>query len=338
MITVFLEDVWEEIITRRGFALFEQKGIKLESNFFKTRAIKLNKLSRVDLVIATNPKLHILSWAQTHRIPVIFYALFPDLITGWNYKSNTYQEGLINGFKEKARKVQCILVNSHFTKNLLEPRFQSAIDLKVCYLGVDNRSISNKIQYFLTKPKKTRVLWNHMWRKDKGFIPALSIVLELAEKFSDIDFYIGRKENWGGKDLHRLKAFYRKFLYQIEEKRMENIVFSKMFYNQEDYWDFLRSIDIGFTCSNHESFGISMLEQAAAGIACVVPCIEAYPEIHVGALQVPPEKIKEGVEKLIRNEKERKRISNLCKVNASRYNIESFVNDFSQYIFRVLKL
>ncbi|MDO8657186.1 MAG: glycosyltransferase [Candidatus Levybacteria bacterium] len=338
MITVFLEDVWEEIISKRGFMLFKQKGITFEGNLFKNRAINYNKLKKIDLIVATNPSLSILSWAQKHHIPVIFYALFPDLITEWNYKKNTYREGLTNGFEKKVRKVHRILVNSCFTKELLESRFKFVIDQDVCYLGIDSRSISNRNQYFLKKPGKQSILWNHMWRKDKGFIPALSIILKLAEKYSNIDFYIGRKENWGGKDLYELKEFYKEFMHQIKEKKIKNIIFSKKFYKQEDYWNFLRSMDISFTCSYHETFGISMLEQAAVGIACVVPNVEVYPEIHKGALLVSPDKIIEGVEKLIRNEKACKRISNLCKENASSYNIENFVDNFSQHIFTVLKL
>ena len=91
MIVVFLEDIWEEIITKRGFKLLKEKGIKLEGNIFKNRPRKLADLKRVNMIVATNPNLAILSWAKNHRIPAIFYALFPDLILGWDYKSNCFK-------------------------------------------------------------------------------------------------------------------------------------------------------------------------------------------------------------------------------------------------------
>lgn len=337
MTVVFLEDIWQEIITERGIKLLKERGIKLVGNIFGKHPKNLIDLKQVDVIVATNLNLKILSWAKNHRIPEIFYALFPDLILGWDYKSNWYKNELNGSFANKLTGVQRILVNSHYTKKLLRKQLPQQTDLKICRLGVDYNSISNQAVSWLAAPKRLKVLWNHMWRKDKGFIDALSIILRLAEKFPQVDFIIGRKENWGGLALMELKKFYRQFLTQIKEKRIRNINFLNLFIRQKDYWSFLKSVDIGFSCSRHETFGLSMMEQAAAGIACVVPNTEVYPEIHNGAILLSYEKIEFGLVRLIEDKQLRNQVSRRCKENASKYDIGNFVTNFSQHIVEVVK-
>jgi len=175
-----------------------------------------------------------------------------------------------------------------------------------------------------------------MWRKDKGFIHALKITTNLANKYSNIDFYVGRKEDWGGGNIHNLQAAYANALSSIKKEKLKNICFIDKFKTQINYWRFLKSVDISFSCSFHETFGISMLEQEAAGIACVVPNIEAYPEIHKGALQSPLSSIQNNLEELIINKAKRNKVSNSCKKNAVNYSIEKFVDNLTSHIKKVL--
>lgn len=332
MITVYLENVWEEIITERGRSLFLEKGVNLEGNLFNKKANNTKGVSSAQLIIATDPQLSILQRAKINNIPVIFYALFPDQITGWDYKHNTYKNGVVYNFSKKINQVEKVLVNSNYSKNLLKSHLNSPIEFKVCYLGIDYKSISQKSVNKTEKQKSIKVLWNHMWRKDKGFIYALSIILYLARKFPKVDFYIGRKEEYAGGEIKQLKEFYRHFLYLIEKENIKNIYFVEYFYRQRDYWDFLKTMDISFTCSPHETFGISMLEQQAAGIACVVPKIEVYPEIHKGSLQVTQNGIEKGIEKLILDKELRTKIGKACVSNSSKFKIETFVSNFFKHI------
>ena len=176
-----------------------------------------------------------------------------------------------------------------------------------------------------------------MWRKDKGFIDALSIISRLAEKFPQVDFIIGRKEDWGGSNLKELKKIYRRFLVQIKKRKIRNISLLNLISQQKDYWSFLKSVDISFSCSRHETFGLSMMEQSAAGIACVVPNTEVYPEIHSGAMLLPYGKIESGLVRLIEDKQLRNQVSRRCKENASKYDIDNFLTNFSQHIVKVVK-
>lgn len=337
MITVFLEDVWEEIITEKGKRLLAEEEIKLEGNIFGKHPKKLTDLKQVDLIVATDSNLKLLNWAKIHKVPVIYYALFPDLILGWDYQANRYKNYLTSNFKTRIVKVQQILVNSTYTKSLLKGQLPQHIDLKICRLGIDFKSISCRTANLTTTPKRLKVLWNHMWRKDKGFIDAISIILDLAEKFPQTDFIVGRKEDWSGSALKELKKIYHRFLAQIKEKDIQNISFLEIIPPQEDYWSFLKSVDISFSCARHETFGLSMLEQEAAGIACVVPDAEVYPEIHSGAMLLPYDKIESGLVKLIEDKRLRNQLSRQCKKNASKYDIDKFVINFSQHIKEVVK-
>lgn len=335
--TVFMEDVWEEIITRRGLELFLGKGINLKSNLFKTNPVKIENLKHVDLIVATNPQLKILKIAEEYNIPTIFYALFPDLITGWDYNKNEYKKGLVKGFEKKITQVDKILVNSLYTKKLLGKRLSSCHNISTCYLGIDFDSIS-KISKKVSRTKnRTKILWNHMWRKDKGFIDALSTVLALAKKYPKVEFHIGRREDWGGGNLKEIKKFYQYFLNQLDKYNIRNVFISDKFEAQEDYWNFLSTFDVSFSCSPHETFGISMLEQQAAGIACVVPKQEVYKEVHKGSFQVPIQDIGKGLEELINDKNKLHNVSKACVKNAKKYNIDTFVQNFSKHILGVIK-
>lgn len=326
MITTYLENVWPEIITKRGMELFRKNNIVIKSDLMgNSQKEALNS----DLLVVTRPSFSI-SKGFSKRKPIIFYALFPDWITGWDFRLNKYKKGLYQGFEKNLDKADIVLANSQYTKKLILSRLEKPRKIDICKLGIDYKSIDG-----LTKKrsqKKIRVLWNHMWRTDKGFSKALNIIYRLAIKFPKADFLIGRKEDWGEHDTYKLKRSYHYFLFKIKKNNLKNISFLTLFDNQKDYWKFLGTIDIGFSCSAHETFGLSMLEQAAAGIACVVPSAEAYPEILKGSLKVSSEKIEEAVAQLIIDKDRRNKISIAAKKNAARYDIEHFVSQFSKYV------
>lgn len=342
MKTVYFEDIWEEIITAKGFRLFEKQGYKLESGLFRDHPHELSDLEQVDLIIATKPDLSLLESSKERGTPIIFYAIFPDLLTGWNYDLNTYKDRLNRNFENKLGLVDKILVNSNFTKKLISTRTSQEINMEVCYLGVDSKSIAISMPerngYNTNPTKKPTVLWNHMWRKEKGFTRALSIIFRLAQKYPKVDFIIGRKEFWGGQGVPVLKREYQDYLDQIEKKALTNIFFQENKYPQEKYWEFLNTVDISFSCSRHETFGISMLEQQAAGIACVVPSIEAYPEIHQGSLLVPLQQVESGIEGLITNKEKRAKIVEAGRKNAEKYTTEGFVDNLCSHMREALSM
>jgi hypothetical protein len=69
-----------------------------------------------------------------------------------------------------------------------------------------------------------------------------------------------------------------------------------------------------------------MLEQGAAGIACIVPNREYYPEIFQGALLAVPYRIGQYVFTLIDNRQFRETVSESCQESASRYDVGQWVD------------
>jgi len=338
-IKVFFEDVWEEIITRRGFSLLENNGIFAIGNYFQTkRRVSIPEIPRVkpDIVIATNPELRLLQFVSP-KTPLIFYALFPDKLIGWDEKKRSYKRKISNRFYQSRMKLIKVLTNSCYTKKLIEKSLPSFFELKieVCPLGIDVKSIANIEPLIIGKESKVRVLWNHMWRMDKGFISALEIIDDLSKKYPEVEFYIGRKERWGGKSVGKLKKVWRLIAPTLLKRK--NIFIKATFSLQDEYWRFIKSMSIGFSTAYHETFGLSMLEQAAAGIACVAPYGEVYPETLPEAMLVPRNQIEAAITKLIESEAERKRVAVSCQRNAEKYSIEKFVNRLVRHLISVIK-
>ena len=166
-----------------------------------------------------------------------------------------------------------------------------------------------------------------MWRSDKGVLEALNVINQLSPRYPNVEFWIGREESWGGNpDVNFIKQHTQPILVQLRSK--DNVFFQPSFKSGRaiDYWRFLTRFDIGFSVSPQEGFGLSMLEQAAAGIACVLPPREAYPEIHSEGLLTG--NIAEGISELIDNPLRRREISQKGVENASRFN----ANDWARRI------
>lgn len=334
---VYFEGVWDEIISTRGFTLFKKVGIDLCGDLFsKEHYYCLDKSPYPDLIIATNPNMESVKFGFSKNIPVIFYTIFPDQIVGWNFKTNKYKLKVLKNFKEKIKLSKKVLVNSNFSKDLIKSAWPEFLKLNptVCYLGVDTTSIG-KVKPSLTN-KSIKVLWNHMWRKDKGYIEALKIILELAEEYRNVCFIIGRKEDWDPRGDNGEKYYYTQFVKKIKEKSINNIQFKQVL-KIVDYWKLLKSVDISFSTSFHETFGLSMLEQEAAGIACILPKTEVYPEIHQGALLVEYKDIKNMLKEMIKNHQKRFKISASCIKNSQAYKIDNFVVSLAQILFGELK-
>lgn len=332
MFKVYFEGAWDEIISARGFKLFKKNGILLfGDSFYKERSFSLEKTPYPDLIIATNPNLNALNFGVLNNIPVIYYTIFPDQIIGWNFERNQYKFKISKKFKDNLQLSKKVLVNSDYSLELIKRAWPEFVDLNpsLCYLGIDATSIGKVM------PKQNResinVLWNHMWRKDKGFKEALEIILELAKDYSNVNFIIGRKDDWDPRGDKGEKKSYLLFLKKIKESGLNNVHFKKTSEVYE-YWKLLKTINIAFSTSYHETFGLSILEQEAAKIATVLPNIEAYPEVHKGSMLVDYKEIKNSIQKLINNTELRSKVREDCFKNAQSYNIDNFVITLSRII------
>jgi glycosyltransferase involved in cell wall biosynthesis len=118
---------------------------------------------------------------------------------------------------------------------------------------------------------------------------------------------------------------------------LSNVRYSRHFPTREEYWDFISSVDIAFSCSYHETFGIAMLEQAYAGAACVVPNSVAYPEVHAGTLVVEPSRVAEGISSLLQDAAQWTQVAASSRANAAKYTVEQTVKTLLTFVMQVEK-
>jgi glycosyltransferase involved in cell wall biosynthesis len=224
--------------------------------------------------------------------------------------------------------------NSLFTKRLLEERIEG-VQFDVCFLGLDLDAIDRCRHEKRTERLSLKVLWQHRWRTDKNLQGALDIVETLAAKYGDVTFLVGRYEDWDEPFWvpPSLKDYFARALPRLT--RLGNVQFLPHFVKQIEYWRFLSDIDIAFSCSYHETFGIAMLEAAYAGAACVVPNTVAYPEIHKGAMLMDHSQIATGMARLIEQPRFRKEVTNRCRQNAAKYDVNRTAEKLAGLIAQV---
>lgn len=320
---LYLANMWPQIITKRGVQLIEASGYEVSGNWLN---------SRLDFSHAQNIILPYANFGKPLPIPeknsdvwkrVASYILFPDSMVGWNHKSNVY-------LLRPDPVAQSVLENS--TQRFSQSQFSTDLiagvygysDERVIPLGVDTNSIKESVDN--APHKNLRVLWNHMWRKDKGTLEAFSIIKKLAQIHPEVEFWIGQQNTWdAGPDAQDFIDNCVPTLKILQN--MPNVEFFDRIKDQRAYWAWVSHADIAFSTAFHEGFGLSMLEQEAAGVACIVPNTEAYPEIHAGCMVVERKEIEKGLETLVSNSDVRKYVAQSCVENSTKYDTSVWVGN-----------
>lgn len=321
---LYLANVWPELITKRGIRLFRKKGWLVGGNWLNGTSPSLNDdvifmaPANFDGAITVSPE----DFSQSRIFP---YLLFPDELVGWSNDTNEYL------LKPNAKFLKLftdtylpIFSHSRFTTELVLKTYPQ-IERKrvnVTYLPIDYESIAG---FPDRKGKKLKVLWNHAWRSDKGVIKAFEAIDVLSKKYPRVSFYVGKNRRWGNKpDVEKVRRKATPLLKTLNEKK--NVQFVNTFRKHKDYLAFLKGFDIGFSSAYHEGFGLSMMEQAAAGIACVVPNRESYPELMPRALLYPDGKLEKSISALIEDSILRNTISRHCQKDAFQYDAKDWVD------------
>lgn len=323
---LYLANMWPQIVTEKGTRLLEKQGYIttgnwLDDNYNYSSADKIvhpyANFGQSVVITEENPKL----WKK-----VVSYILFPDSLLGWDIENKKYLFKKNNDAEQLLINSSKCLSHSNYSSQLVSNTYENMQNI-ILPLGVDTDSIKNSST---ETHKGLRVVWNHMWRSDKGTYEAFNIISDLAPKYPNVEFWIGQANTWSNRDSDSYKQECNsklKILYDIV-----NVRFFNRITNQEKYWAWLKHTDIGFSTSFQEGFGLSMMEQEAAGIACVVPNEEAYPELHAGCLILNRSQLTQGIMSLIENPIERKSLSQSCLENASKYDTSTWVNLLADYL------
>ncbi len=325
-------DVWT--FPHRGTEVLRDKGFEVGGNWsdppFHRR---LEEFSPDVVVYAPHRRVDALALHKEDilRTPTILWALYPDYLTGWDREKNVHERGFLESVTVLMPYFRKHLTQSLFTKRLLEQRVDG-YQFDVCFLGLDLEGIDRYRCESRAPRSQLTVLWQHRWRTDKNLQGALDVVESLATRHRDVKFIVGRKEDWDEPFWapQSLKDYYADAATRLN--RLGNVQFISRFETQVDYWRFLSEIDIAFSCSYHETFGIAMLEKACAGVACVVPNTVAYPEIHSGAVLVPHSQVASAVDRLIREPEFRAEVARRCRENARKYDVSVTVDKLAEVI------
>ena len=336
---IFLANIDSGVLPERAWALMQQAGHEVAGNWAPPiyRA-DFDSFSPSTIIYAPHRQLLPLPWRPAaislsleavKDLPTILWALYPDYLTGWDQERNDHDDSFLESVRILLPHVRPV-ANSWFTKRLLEERAPEAT-FDVCYLGIDTEGIDSArseptLDTGIPDSKSVKVLWHHRWATDKNLHGAIDLLLELAPRHPEATFLLGRKDNWD--EDYWVPAWLREE-YARKSPQLEalpNIQYCPYFEKQAEYWHFLSSIHLAFSCSFHETFGIAMLEQAYAGAACVVPDRAAYPEVHSGAPVIQPSDIGSSIEELILHPAARKGVARRSKANASEYTLERVVD------------
>lgn len=120
------------------------------------------------------------------------------------------------------------------------------------------------------------VAWNHRWEYDKGpsaFLECLDHAVQHGREFRLAVM---------GQSFNQIPEAFA----SMRQRHGERIVTWGHLESRSEYVDALSSCDIALVTAQHDFFGISVLEAAAAGLTVVAPRDLAYPE-HFNPLSLP---------------------------------------------------
>ena len=334
---VYLANVESWTFPNRGSEMLCQKGFEVGGNWLDPPFRRqLEDFSADVVVYAPHRRVDavMLDKQDVLRVPTLLWALYPDYLTGWDREKNVHMDGFLESVADIMPYFRRHAVNSFFTKRLLEERIEG-FQFEVCFLGLDLEAIDRCRRGKRRERSSLTVLWQHRWRTDKNLRGALDIIEALAAKHRDVAFLVGRNEDWDEPFWvpPSLKDYFARALPRLA--RLGNVHFLSRFTAQVEYWRLLSEVDIAFSCSYHETFGIAMLEAAYAGAACVVPNTVAYPEIHSGALVVNHSEIASGLSRLVQEPQFRAEVAHRCRQNAGKYHVNSTAEKLAGLIAQV---
>lgn len=321
---IYISNAWKGLITETACRQFEDQGWTVDGNWLNN--VDVSPLHKVILAAPAYFDGAVIIYPKDYSSSRIFaHLLYPDELVGWDFQAHNYKMEKRTDFIPLLERAP-ILSHSQHTLELATATYGELLNQErdITHLPIEFNDIQRiKAENSSKSRATTKVLWNHMWRSDKGVFEALSAISQLSSRFPNVEFWIGREESWGNNpDVNVVKNKTSETLLSLRAK--DNVFFQPSFNSRRavDYWRFLSQFDIGFSVSHQEGFGLSMLEQSAAGIACVMPPEEAYPEIHPGGLLTS--NVTEGIAELIENPLIRKEISQKGVENAAKFNAEDW--------------
>ena len=141
---------------------------------------------------------------------------------------------------------------------------------KILYFPVKLHDYSNR-KNSRDKSKPLHILWPHRWEHDKNPTPFFQVLFKLKEE-TDLKFQISIL----GENFEEVPPIFNK----AKVKLSEEILHFGWVESKEKYFEILSEADVVISTSNHEFFGVAMLEAASCGCLPLVPNRLVYPELY----------------------------------------------------------
>ncbi|MBD65101.1 MAG: hypothetical protein CME62_07840 [Halobacteriovoraceae bacterium] len=267
------------------------KAVKKKGVWWKWRVqqsgfeYRLPKVHNFDIIVTTN-MVNLATWAGMNRknigkAKLVHYFHENQL----NYPGQTKEDIMVFGLIDVLSSfcADMIVFNSHYHRELFLKTIQSTSrklreklpeqDIKqlrgkahVLPIGIEiNKFLKHK---FETVNKTPLLLWNHRWEKDKKPTLFLKTLMRLSREGYDFKLCM-----LGKAPREPLPIFA-----QAKKELKNHIVQWGAVSGFEDYARWLWKADLLPVTSDHDFFGISVLEAAVCNTSLLLPHKNAYPE------------------------------------------------------------
>jgi len=325
-VAIFLGNIWSELVTRRGLVALAHEFGEVTGNWLDGRHRREVPRRGDGVLLAPSSMASAVTPKQMDvAASVVTWILFPDQMLGWDFAAQRYRLSAHPVLLEATESSRCVVANSGYTQaNVLRAglnRLTGVLYPRVDATGVFAEARRSRRE---VESEPVHVLWSHMWRTQKDPLAALTIACIVLEE-APCRLTIGRAESWTDEEHNpeEFKVLVREKLRLLRARFGSRLVVLPAWPRQEDYWNFLGTVDVSYSCSREESFGLALAEHASAGAACVAPRNLSYPEVHSYAdLAEPTESgIATAILSLVRDRARRREVAASCASGARRHDV-----------------
>jgi hypothetical protein len=330
---LFVANMWDELLSERGLEQLEHHFGMVQGNWLSGARQSQRPTNGDDVLISPSTMESAVTPRQGARSArtMVGWVLFPDQVIGWDFDVHRYRHQVAPVLADTLELTQSTAVNSAYTARELY-RAGAPKGLPVVPLGVDIHGITRAMRHrSALDSHEPHIFWGHMWRTQKDPEAALRIAIQLLYKAPTARITIGRAESWADPE-HSPPAFQtrlRELVAALRERGGSRVSVIPHFHQPADYWRFLGGVDISYTWCREESFGVALLEHAAAGAACVAPRILCYPDVHRSATLVPYNEgaAADAIALLAADPHRLSAARTACRAAAARYDVRRMVEE-----------
>ena len=158
-------------------------------------------------------------------------------------------------------------IQPEFRPNISEIKEKILEKSKIMYFPV---MIPKFCQRQRDAQKPLHILWPHRWEHDKNPEAFFNVLFQLQDEKESFKLSIL------GENFQEIPPIFQ----TAKEKLSKEIVHFGWLERKEDYFKILAEADVVISTSNHEYFGVAMIEAAASGCLPLVPNRLVYPELY----------------------------------------------------------